>query len=402
MNIFQRLALGSTMAFSLGSVSFGQHYTETKLQANAPGVAEATDPQLVNSWGMTRTAGSAWWVSDNAKGVATLYNGPGVKQSLVVTIPPANPNDPKKPIGSPTGIISNGSTTDFVLAPGKPADFIFATLDGTIAAWNPNVALANGATPPSTHAVTVVKTTDGSVFTGLTSALIDGKRYLYVANTSKGRVDVYDNAFHLVDLDKHNNNSGNDNFDGHSTDSQPFEDSQLPANYVPFNVATIGNDVVVTFVLDPPGQQRPTAGPGFGYVDIFSSTGRLLRRLEHGSWLNVPWGVALAPLDFGRFSHDLLVGQFANAGNTESAGFVAAYDMATGKFDGLLQDVNGNPLAIQGIWSLGSGNVSPSNLDLDDAPLAQVYFTAGPNEETAGLFGYLTAVPKELTQGSDQ
>ena len=103
-----------------------------------------------------------------------------------------------------------------------------------------------------------------------------------------------------------------------------------------------------------------------------------------------------------RFSHDLLVGQFGNAGNTESAGFIAAYDMATGKFDGLLQDANGNSLVIEGIWSLGAGNVSPSNLDPDDAPLAQVYFTAGPNDQTAGLFGYLTAVPKELIQGSDQ
>jgi uncharacterized protein (TIGR03118 family) len=403
MNMFHRLALSSTMALSLGSVSFGQNYAQTKLQANAPGVAEATDPQLVNSWGMTRTSGSVWWVSDNAKGVATLYNGPGKKQSLVVTIPPANPNNPSKPTGSPTGIIANGSTTDFVLGPGEPADFIFATLDGTIAAWNPNVALANGAKPPSTHAVTVIKTTDGSVFTGLTSALINGKRYLYIANSSKGRVDVYDNAFHLVDLDK-NNNSGLGNFDAnhHSTDSQPFEDPQLPGGYVPFNVATIGNDVVVTFVLDPPGQQSPTAGPGFGYVDIFSSTGQLLQRLEHGPWLNVPWGVALAPLDFGHFSHDLLVGQFGIAGNTESAGFIAAYDMATGKFDGLLQDANGNPLVIQGIRSLGAGNVSPSNLDPDHAPLAQVYFTAGPNEETAGLFGNLTAVPRELTQGSDQ
>ena len=404
MNMFRRIALSTTMALSLGTLSFGQHYTQTNLQANASGVAEATDPQLVNSWGLSRSSGSTWWVADNVTGVATLYNGPGTKQSLIVTIPPADPNNKKTPTGSPTGIIANGSTTDFVLAPGKPADFIFATLDGTIAAWNPNVGLANGAAPPSTHAVTVIKTTDGSVFTGLTSALIDGKRHLYVANTSKGRVDVYDNAFHLVDLDKHNNNSGNDDLgaDHHSTGNQPFEDPELPGNYVPFNVATIGNDVVVTFVLDPPGQQRPTAGPGFGYVDIFSSTGQLLRRLEHGSWLNVPWGVALAPLDYGRFSHDLLVGQFGNAGNTESAGFIAAYDMVTGKFDGLLQDANGNPLVIQGIWSLGAGNVSPSNLDPDDAPLAQVYFTAGPNQETAGLFGYLTAVPKELTQGSDQ
>jgi uncharacterized protein (TIGR03118 family) len=391
------------MALSLGAVSFGQHYTQTNLQANASGVAEASDPELVNSWGLARTSGSAWWVADNATGFATLYNGPGKKQSLTVTIPPADPTNKSKPTGSPTGVIANGSTTDFVLAPGAVADFIFVTLDGTIAAWNPTVALAKGAMPPSTHAVTVVKTTDGSVFTSLTSALIHGRRYLYIANASKGRVDVYDNAFRRVMLnDKHN--SDDDNFDGdHSRRGrEPFEDPQLPRDYVPFNVATIGNDIVVTYVLDPPGQQRPTAGPGFGYVDIFSSTGQLLRRLEHGSWLNVPWGVALAPLDFGRFSHDLLVGQFGDAGSTESAGFIAAYDLATGRFDGLLQDANGKPLVIQGIWSLGPANVSPSNLDPDDAPLAQVYFTAGPDGETAGLFGYLTAVPTELIQGSDQ
>jgi uncharacterized protein (TIGR03118 family) len=392
------------MALSFASVSFGQPYTQTNLQANAPGVAEAADPQLVNSWGITRTSGSVWWVSDNATGVATLYNGPGTKQSLVVTVPPANPNNQSKPIGSPTGIIANGSTTDFVLAPGKPAEFIFATLDGTIAAWNPNVGLANGATPPSTHAVTVIKTTDGSVFTGLTTALVDDHRYLYVANASKGRVDVYDNMFHLVDLGQDNGSRHYSIFgdDPQSNGRKPFEDPQLPGDYVPFNVATIGNDIVVTYVLDPPGQQRPTAGPGFGYVDVFNSSGRLLLRLEHGAWLNVPWGLALAPLDFGRFSHDLLVGQFANAGNTQSAGFIAAYDLATGKFDGLLQDASGKPLVIQGIWSLAPGNVSPSNLDPDDAPRAQVYFTAGPNEETTGLFGYLTAIAKELTQGSDQ
>lgn len=402
MNMFQRLALSCTMALSIGAVSFAQHYTQTNLQANNAGVAEATDPQLVNPWGITRTSGSTWWALDNVTGVATLYNGPGTKQSLTVTIPPSNPNNKKTPTGTPTGAISNGSKTDFLLAPDKPADFVFATLDGTIAAWNPNIALANGATPPSTHAVTVVKTTDGSGFTGLTSALIDGKRYLYLANPSKGRVDVYDNAFQRVKLD--HDDSGHNNSDGDHLQrgGRRFEDPQLPIDYVPFNVASIGNDIVVTFVLDPSGQPLPTAGPGFGYVDLFDSRGQLLQRFEHGPWLNVPWGVTLAPLDFGRFSHHLLVGQFADAGDTESAGFIAAYDLATGKFDGLLLDASGKPLAIQGIWSLAPGNVSPSNLDPDVAPEAQIYFTAGPNDETAGLFGYLTAVPTELTQGSNQ
>jgi uncharacterized protein (TIGR03118 family) len=217
---------------------------------------------------------------------------------LTVTIPPADPNNKKTAIGSPTGIIANGSTTDFVLGPGAPANFIFATLDGTIAAWNPNIALANGATPPSTHAVTVVKTTDGSVYTGVTSALIDGKRYLYAANVTKSRVDVYDNAFHLVNLNNSDPDHSNFDSDHSSSGRQSFGDSQLPRDYVPFNVATIGNDIVVTYVLDPPGQPLPTPGPGFGYVDIFNSNGELVRRLQHGSWLNVPWGVTLAPLDF--------------------------------------------------------------------------------------------------------
>ena len=403
MNLFRELALGSTVVLSMGAASFGQHYTQTNLQANSAGVAESTDPQLVNSWGLARTSASMWWVSDNVTGVATLYDGGGAKQSLVVTIPPADPN--KTPTGSPTAIIGNGSATDFLLAAGAPALFLFTTLDGTIAAWNPTIGLPNGGAPPSTNAVTVVKTSDGSVFTGLTSSFIDGRRFLYAANPGKGRVDVFDNAFHSVKL-KTNREGSNDNFDPLSFDplfpSKPFEDPELPRNYVPFNVATVGNDIVVTFALELPGQTKPIAGPGLGYVDIFDSNGRLLNRLEHGPWLNVPWGVMLAPLDFGRFSHDLLVGQFANGGNTESSGFIAAYDLATGKLDGLVQDANGKPLAIQGIRSLSPGNVSPASLDPDDLPAAQVYFTAGPNGESAGLFGYLTAVPTELIQGSDQ
>lgn len=404
MNLFRELALGGTLVLSMASVSFGQHYSQTNLQADRAGVAESVDPQLVNSWGMARTSASQWWVDDNVKGVATLYDGGGAKQSLVVTIPPADPN--KTPTGSPTAIISNGSQSDFLLAANAPALFLFATHDGTIAAWNPTIGLANGGVPPSTNAVTVIKTNDGSVFTGLTSSFIDGHRYLYAANPGKGRVDVFDNAFHSVKLKNHRED-GNENVDLLFPDplsggNKPFEDPELPRNYVPFNVTTIGNDIVVTFVLDPQGQPRPTAGPGLGYVDIFDSTGRLVRRLEHGPWLNVPWGVTLAPLDFGRFSHDLLIGQFANGGNTESSGLIAAYDLATGKLDGLVQDANGKPLAIQGIWSLSPGNVSPASLDPDDLPAAQVYFTAGPNGETSGLFGYLTAVPTEMVQGSDQ
>ena len=137
-------------------------------------------------------------------------------------------------------------------------------------------------------------------------------------------------------------------------------------------------------------------------MDLYNTSGKLLRRFDHGDFLNSPWGVALAPLDFGRFSHDLLVGQFAGGGDTENSGVIAAYDPATGKFKGLLEDASGKTLAINGLWALSPGNVSPANADPAAAPAAQVYFTAGPNKATAGLFGYLTASPAELTEGNAQ
>jgi uncharacterized protein (TIGR03118 family) len=393
MKMSLRFMAGAILALNMGAACFGQHYTQTNLVSNAAGVAPVTDPQLINPWGISRGSGSPWWVSDNATGFSTLYNGAGAKQSLIVTIPPADPTNKNTPTGTPTGTIANSSQTDFLLAPTKPALFLFSTIDGTIAGWNPGVV--------ATVAVTVFKATDGSSYTGLTSAFIDGNRFLYAANFTKGRVDVFDNAFHPVDLSKEHLNENSSDRDGHSSENS-FVDENLPRDYVPFNVQTIGNDIVVTYALHMEGARFETDGPGLGFVDIFTSDGRLLQRLEHGDWLNAPWGVALAPLDFGRFSHDLLVGQFAGGGDTQSSGFIAAYDLATGKFDGLLQDASGKPLAINGIWALSPGNVSPANNDATAAPAAEVYFTAGPNHGSGGLLGYLTAVSTELTEGNDQ
>ncbi len=410
MKTLLRLTLTTGMALAWGAASFGQHYTQTNLVANTPGIAPVTDPQLVNPWGISRTSGSPWWVSDNATGVSTLYNGAGVKQGLIVTIPPSNPNNKKTPTGTPTGTIANSSATDFLLAPKMPAAFLFSTIDGSIAGWNPGVAIAPGAMPPSTHAVTVARGTNGSSYTGLTSAFISGRRYLYAANFTKGRVDVFDNAFHPVTLPRvQSNGNSHDDFaydeDHGRNGDKPFVDERLPRNFVPFNVQAIGNDIVVTYVLLQDGAQFETDGPGLGYVDIYTSSGRLLRRLQHGDWLNAPWGVALAPLDFGRFSHDLLIGQFAGAGTTQSSGFIAAYDMATGKLDGLLQDATGKPLSIPGIWAISPGNISPANSNATAAtPGAELYFTALTISSTGpgGLFGYLSAVPAELIKGNDQ
>jgi len=395
MKTLLRFTAETALALIMGTACFGQRYTQTNLVSNADGAARVTDPQLINPWGMSPSPSSAWWVSDQRTGFSTVYNGAGAKQSLIVAIPQADPNNKNTPTGTPTGAIFNNSQTDFLLAPGKPARFLFSTIDGTIAGWNPNVAVAQGTALPSRHAVTVVKTGDGSSYTGLTSAFIDGKPYLYAANFTKGRVDVYDSAFHPVRLSDENSSAVWSDDRAYFSESS-FVDDRLPRPYAPFNVQAIGNDIVVTYAIhQQPVSPLETDGPGLGFVDIYNSKGRLLLRLEHGDWLNAPWGVALAPADFGRFSHNLLIGQFAGGGDTQSSGYIAAYDLTTGKFNGLLQDAGGKPLAIKGILALSPGNFSPSNNDSTAGRTAQVYFTAGPNHCSGGLFGYLSAVSTE-------
>jgi len=412
MNVFLRLTASTTIALSMGAVAFGQHYTQVNLVSNASGVAPVTDPTLINPWGLSRSPSSPWWISDNGTGLSTLFNGVGTKNSLIVTIPKADPNNKTFPAGTPTGTIFNGSTTDFAIAPGKPATFLFSTIDGAIVGWNPTV-VPPGGTPPSTLAVVAVKTTDGSSYTGLTSASIDGNRFLFAANFSKGRIDVYDNTFSPVKLRGDGNRGHHDDdrdrfnndryrfFD--DDDNDAFNDRLLPRNYVPFNVQAIGDNIVVTFVLHQQGSPFEADGPGLGYVDIFTTKGKLVQRLEHGDWLNAPWGVALAPLDFGHFSHDLLIGQFAGGGTTEGSGTIAAYNMVTGKFDGLLQNATGQPLTINGVWAITpANNASAGSYDPAGSPASELYFTAGPNQGKGGLFGYIKPVPTEQLEGNDQ
>jgi uncharacterized protein (TIGR03118 family) len=260
MKMLQRFAMSTALALITGAVCFGQHYTQTNLVSNSAGNAPVTDPELINPWGISRGSGSPWWISDQRTGLSTLYDGAGVKQSLIVTIPPADPTNKNTPTGTPTGTTFNGSQTDFLLAPGKPALFLFSTNDGSIAGWNPTVA--------ATLAVTVVKTSDGSSYTGLTSAFINGKPFLYAANFNKGRVDVYDNAFRPVKLsiDQADRNSGDD--EDRSSDNS-FVDENLPRGYVPFNVQAIGNDIVVTYALHEEGARFETDGPDLGFVDIY-------------------------------------------------------------------------------------------------------------------------------------
>src|SRR5260370_9028985 len=265
MKTFLRFTIATAFLLMTELGCFAQHYNQTNLVSNTSG-APVTDPQLINPWGLSRGSGSEWGVSDNATGFSTLYDGAGAKQSLIATTPPADPNNKKTPVGSPTGTIFNGSQTYFLLAPGKPAAFPLCNADGTTAGWNPTVALAQGATPPSTQAVTVVKTSDGSAYTGLTSAFIDGKRYLYVANFGKGRVDVFDNAFKPVNLSKGQVDQNSSERGNGNSAQKSFLDEKLPNSHAPFNVQPISYDIFVTYVLHEEDSPLESHGPGFAYV----------------------------------------------------------------------------------------------------------------------------------------
>ncbi len=361
-----RRAIKIVSAFVLFSpaVLNAQQYQQTDLLSNT--LMEGTNPpdvNLKNPWGIARGTGAPWWVSDNAAGVSTLYNGAGTKQSLTVTIP----HTANATIGSPTGIVFNASS-DFDVATGMPADFIFVSLDGTISAWNPGVNLNN--------AIQKVAGSAKSVLTGATIAQIGSKRFLYVADLEKGEITVYDTDFAVV-----------------SVDQGAFKDNHVPSGFVPFNVQNIGNNLYVSYGKRDKAKTFVEFGSGLGYVDVFSPDGHFLMQLEHGDWFNAPWGLTLAPSDFGTFSHKVIVGQFGS-------GQILAFDAVTGKFDGTLNDQNDNVITISGLWGLAFGD-GEVNSDPANQPDNALFFTAGPGGQN-GLFGTLTPIAADLTQGSDQ
>ncbi len=330
-----------------------QHYQQTNLVSDEPGLAATTDAHLVNPWGLTRSATSFWWSANNGSGTSTLYNGSGTPQSLVVTIPPAPGSNEA---GVPTGAVFNGST-GFQLTANNPARFLFATEDGTISGWNPAVDPTNA----------VIKAFDPeAVYKGLAIATNQGAPFLYAANFSEQRVDVFDANFTPVPHKRH-----------------AFNDERLTGRgFAPFGIHNIAGDLYVTFAKRNPATNDDVPGAGLGYVDVFSPDGQLLRRLQHGAWLSAPWGVTLAPAQFGAFSQRLLVGQFGS-------GQIAAYDVTTGQFLGMVLDTTGAVLTIDGLWAIGFGNGANAG------PLTTLFFTAGIDDEQHGLFGTLTPLAGE-------
>jgi uncharacterized protein (TIGR03118 family) len=312
------------------------------------------DSDLVNAWGIAFNPTAVVWVADNGTGVSTLYDGAGVKQSLVVTIPPATGAAPPS---NPTGIVFSGGS-DFVVRQGAasgPARFIFATEDGTIAGWAPNV--------DATHAILAVPlSATGAIYKGLALAGNGGAHFLYAADFHNGRIDVFDSTFHPATL------------------PGGFVDLALPRGYAPFNVQNILGNLYVTYAKQDADRHDEIAGPGFGFVDVFDANGNLIRRVASRGRLNAPWGVALAPADFGRFSNTLLVGNFGD-------GRISAFDLKTGEFRGQLRTADNRALAIDGLWGLAFGN------GVAGQPANALFFTAGPDEEKHGLYGRIDAVP---------
>ena len=319
---------------------FVQQNLVTSNQAVLTGLGYAAaanvDTSLLNPWGISHSATSPFWISDNGANLSTLYNSTGVKQGLVVTIP-----------GPPTGQVNNiGGANDFKVG-GAKSNFIFATEDGTIA------ARAAGTVATTMH------TTPGAVYKGLAIGSPNGTNFfLYAANFNSGHVDVFDNNFNPVSL------------------SGSFIDPGIPAGYAPFNVQMLNGKLYVTYALQDAAKHDDVAGPGNGFVSVFDLNGTFLARVASGGKLNSPWGLDIAPAGFGGFANDLLVGNFGD-------GTIDVFDPITNAFLGQLTNAAGVPFMLDGLWALINGNGgSGGNPN-------RVYFTAGINGEADGLFGSL-------------
>ncbi len=332
--------LGMASILTAGPIGFVQ----TNLASDVPGVAPVTDPNLVNAWGIAASSASPQWIGDNGTGTSVLYNGAGVKQGLIVTIP----GD-----GTVTGVAFAGVAGSF-----NGDAFLFDSEDGTVSGWRSALGTA---------AETLQTGSSANVYKGLTDATIGGVEYAYLANFRTGAVDVIKGDSSAPNL------TGN------------FVDPNLPAGYAPFDVRVLGSEIYVTYAVQDPAKHDDQAGAGNGIVSVFDLNGNFERRLvNNGGVLNSPWGLALAPSGFGDFGGDLLVGNFGD-------GRVYAFNPNTGTLAGTLTDAAGNPIAIDGLWSLSFGNGGAGGAT------STLFFTAGPDGESHGLFGELTVAPEPAT-----
>jgi uncharacterized protein (TIGR03118 family) len=306
--------------------------------------AGRVDPLLLNAWGLTFSPTGIAWISAQAAGVSDVYSSEGLQILPAVSIP--SPGGATG--GNPTGVVFNG-TTDFKLTNGNPARFIFDGLDGIISGWN-----------GGTTASKVIDNSVTSVYTGLAIAADGGNNFLYAANFKTGKIDVYDKDWAAVN-------------------TKPFIDPGLPSGYGPFNIHAVGQQLYVMYAKEDPMEEgEEEKGPGLGFVDIYNTDGSFVRRFVSKGQLNAPWGVAWAPAGFFGSGENgqpaILIGNFGD-------GHINAYS-TEGNFLGQLR-AHGNPIVINGLWTI-SFPPSTSSINHD-----RLYFTAGPDDEADGIFGYI-------------
>jgi uncharacterized protein (TIGR03118 family) len=341
-------ALGAiVIALAVAAAAEAGGFVVTPLVSNNGVPGTVTDPNLVNSWGLVAGPTTPWWVADNGANVSTLYTGAGVRINLVVNVGDA-----------PTGIVFN-NTMGFSLPTGGPAHFLFDSEAGVISGWN-------GGTNAQTFR-DLSKT--GAVFKGLAIASTNAGPRLFATDFAHSRIDVFDSSGTLL-----------------SKPFYAFNDFLIPRNFAPFGIQAIGSRIYVTYAERQPGSTDEAHGQGLGIVDAYdASTGFLVARIATGGALNAPWGLALAPPSFGNAAGDLLVGNFGD-------GRINAYHLTAGGLFGAfpagqLAGPMGNPITIDGLWALEFGNGSAAG------PTSSLFFTAGPDDESNGLFGSITAAP---------
>ena len=330
---------------SSGSIN-SQSFTSTVLVSDGAVSAPHTDPNLKNAWGIAFNPKGFVWVADNGTSVATLYDGNGVPQSLIVSIP----NGTSGP-ANPTGIVFNG-TTDFTVSQGGKSGvgaFIFSGEGGTITAWAPAVA-------PTNAIVMFDDGSGGAVYKGLALASNGTANFLYATDFHNNKIDVFDKNFAKVAM------------------PGKFQDATLPAGFAPFGIQAIGPKLFVTYAKQDAAAHDNVDGSGLGFVDVFDTAGNLLQHFASAGPLNAPWGVAQAPGNFGRFSGDILIGNFGD-------GTINAFDPASGQSLGAINLPNGTAFVQPGLWGIAFGN------GLDNQPTNTLFFAAGPNDEADGVYG---------------
>ena len=353
------MALVTTIALATAPAAQADpegRYAVRKLVSDEANVAEHQDTNLVNSWGIAFNPFGFVWVANAETGKSTLYDGNGVPQSLVVTIPPKAGATQ----GNPTGIVFNGGNTFLTTqAANSFARFIFVTEDGVLAAWAPTVN-------PTQALLIKDNSPSGAQYKGLALSAGGKVQLLYATDFHNGKIDVWDSSFAPVTLP-----------------AGAFSDPKIPAGFAPFGIQAINGNLYVTYAKQDADRHDDVAGKGLGYVDVFDPNGQLLDRFISKGPLNAPWGLALAPAGFGEFSNTLLVGNFGD-------GRINAFDLVSGKHLGALKGANGRPLEIDGLWGLAFGN------GLNDQPVNTLFFTSGPDDEEHGLYGRIDALPEPV------